>query len=159
MVVDKKKEAKEEEIRANKEKKEVEQVAKLAEKESEKEAEKEGKGKAKGKKKVAEGGQAPALSTMDQNSEMVGGSHSGMKRKAVLPELTKEMVTQGTQVIVLVDDDHVTSKELILNVSILDMMEDIDTNATATYTEVTDFLKKVWYLKCNCEIFLIVGLH
>jgi len=110
MVADKKKEAKEEEIRANKEKKEAERLAKLAKKE----AEKEGKRKAKGKKKVAKGGQAPVLSTVDQNSKMVGGSRNRMKSKAVLPELTEEMVIQGTLVIVIGDDDEVTSKESLL---------------------------------------------
>jgi len=115
----------------------------LAEKEVEKEVEKENKGKAKGKKKVAEGGQAQVSSTIDQNSKMVSGPRSGMKRKSVLPELTKEMVTQGTQVIVTANDDDVTSEELILNVLIVDIMEDIDTNSVASYIEVTNFLKKV----------------
>jgi len=78
-------------------------LAKLAE------VEKEGKAKGKGKKKVEGGSQPPVSSTRDQNSEMVGGSCTKMKRKAILPELTEEMVTQGTQVIVIGDDDVVTS--------------------------------------------------
>jgi len=66
-----------------------------------------------------------------------------MKRKAVLPELMKDMVTQGTQVIVIGDDDEVNSKDLILNVSIsiVDVIEDMEANVAATYIEVTDFLK------------------
>jgi len=110
------------------------------------EAEKEGKTKGKGKKKVDGGDQPPVSSTMDQNSEMIGGSRVGMKRKAVLPELTEEIVTQGTQVIVIGDDDEVNSKDLILNVSIVDVMEDMETNVVATYTEIKDFFVEGTYL-------------
>jgi len=62
-----------------------------------------------------------------------------MKRKAVLPRLTKEMVTQGTQVIVIGDNNKVNSKNLILNLSIVDILEDIETNATTIYIEVKNF--------------------
>ena len=58
---------------------------------------------------------------------------SGQKRKEVLLEFTKDMVTQGTQVIELGDDDIVNSEELILNVY----------RGPNYYTEVTDFLKWV----------------
>jgi len=104
----------------------VEHLAKLAE------AEKEGKAKGKGKKKVEDASQPPVSSAVDQNSEIEVGSRFGMKRKAVLPKLTKEMVTQGTQVIVIVDDDKVTSEELILNVSIVNVMEEMESDASDT---------------------------
>ena len=107
-------------MKANKEKKEAERLAKLAEKE---EVEKEGKSKGKRKKKVDSGDQVRGSSTVDQGSQMESGSRSGVKRKAVLQELTKDMVTQGTQVIVIGDDQKVNTEELILNNSIVDVME------------------------------------
>lgn len=127
----------------NKEKKEVERLAKLAEKE--KEAEKEGKGKGKGKKKVNNGGQIPASSIVDQGSQMQGGSQSGMKRKAILAEFTEDIVTQATQVIALGDDEEVNSEELVLNVSIVDVMDNEKMQGSNCYTEIMDFLKKVKY--------------
>jgi len=90
-VADKKKEGKEQEMVANKEKKEAECLVKLAEKE--KEAEKEGKEKGRGKKKVETGAQVPASSIVDQVSKIGSTSRTGMKRKAVLQELIEEMIT------------------------------------------------------------------
>jgi len=130
---------------ANKEKKEVEHLAKLAEKE--KEAEKEGKGKGRGKKKVGGGDEVPTSSTVDQVSEMGSASRTSMKRKAVLQELTEEMITQGTQVIVIGDEEEVNSEDLILNHSIIDVMATEDKEGKTCYMEVMDFLKKVvfWF--------------
>ena len=142
LVADKKKEEKEMEILDAKEKKEAECLVKLAKKE--KEIEKEGKEKGKGKKKVEGGGQVGVASTVDQGSQMQGGNQSGMKRKAVLSEVTGDLVTQSADVIVLGDDD-VTSEELILNVSIVDVMDNIESEAPNSYTKVMEFLKKVKY--------------
>jgi hypothetical protein len=137
IVADKKKEGKEQEVRANKEKKEAERLAKLAEKG--KEAEKEGKGK----KKVEAVDHVPATSTVDQSSQMQIGTQSGLKRKAVLVEFTEDIVTQGTQVIVLDDSEEVNSEELILNISIVDVMDNEKIDGPNYYTKVVDFLKKV----------------
>jgi hypothetical protein len=137
IVADKKKEDKEQEVRANKKKKEVERLAKLAEKE--KEAEKEGKGK----KKVEGVDQVPATSTVDQSSQMQVGSQSGLKRKAILAKFTENIITQGTQVIVLNDDEEVNSEELVLNISIVDVMDNEKIDGPNCYMKVVDFLKKV----------------
>jgi hypothetical protein len=138
---DKRKEARIQVALENKEKKEAERVAKLAEKEKEKE--KEEKAKTKGKKKEDGEGVVPTPSTVDQGPQMEAGAHSGMKRKAVLPKFTEEMVTQGTQVIAIGDDDDVTSEELVLNVSIVDVVDNEINEGPNCYTEVMDFLKKV----------------
>ena len=132
----------------NKQKKEAERLAKLEvkekekEKEKEKQKEKEEKAKAKGKK-IGDGNVVvPTSSTADQSSHLVEGSQSGMKRKAVLPEWTEDMVTQGTQVII-VDDEDVNSEELILNVSIVDIMDNLEMPPPNAYVEVMDFIRKV----------------
>ena len=65
-----------------------------------------------------------------------------MKRKAVLPEWTEDMVTQGMQVITLDDEDE-KSEELILNVSIVDIMENLERSPPNSYVEVVDFIRKV----------------
>ena len=65
-----------------------------------------------------------------------------MKRKAVLAEWTEDMVTQGTQVIT-VDDEDVKSEELILNVSIVDIMDNLERPPPNAYVEVMDFIRKV----------------
>ena len=125
----------------NKQKKEVERLAKLGEKEKEKQKEEE-KAKAKGKK-IGDGNVVvPTSSTADQSSHLVDGSQSGMKRKAVLPEWTEDMITQGTQVITL-DDEDVTSEELILNASIVDIMDNLERSPPNSYVEVVDFIRKV----------------
>jgi len=89
----------------------------------EKEKEKEGKEKGKGKKKVEGKGQVPMSSIIDQGSQMFGGSQSKMKKKVVLREFTKNIVTQGTQVIALDNEEETNSKELVLNVSIEDVVD------------------------------------
>lgn len=122
-----------------KQKKEEERLLKMAEKEKEKEE----KAKAEGKKKADDGGVVPTSSMVDQNSHMVGGAHSGMKRKAVLNEYSEDVVTQGTQIIALGDDEEVNSEELILNVSIMDIVDNETVKGRNCYTEVMDFLKKV----------------
>ena len=98
-----------------KRKKQTERLVKLAKKE--KEIEKEGKEKGKGKKKVEGGGQVGVASTVDQGFQMQGKNQSRMKRKAVLSEVTEDLVTQSVDVIVLGDDD-ITSEELIRSYSL-----------------------------------------
>ena len=123
----------------NKQKKEAERLAKLEVKEKEKQKEKEEKAKAKGKKTGDGNVVVPTSSTADQSSHLVEGSQSGMKRKAVLAEWTEDMVTQGTQVIT-VDDEDVNSEELILNVSIVDIMDNLEMPPPNAYVEVMDFI-------------------
>ena len=80
----------------NKQKKEAKRLAKLEERKKEKQKEKEKKAKAK-EKKIDDGNVVvPASSMADQSSQLVEGSQSGMKRKAILAEWTEDMVTQGT---------------------------------------------------------------
>ena len=123
----------------NKQKKEADCLVKLEEKEKEKQKDKEEKAKAKEKKvndcKVV----VPASSMADQSSHLVEGSQSGMKRKVVLAEWTEDMVTQGTQVSTL-DDKDVKSEELILNVSIVDIMDSLESSPPNSYVEVMDFI-------------------
>ena len=123
----------------NKQKKEADCLVKLEEKEKDKQKDKEEKTKAK-EKKVNDGKVVvPASSTADQSSHLVEGSQSGMKRKAVLAEWTEDMVTQGMQVSTL-DDKDVKSKELILNVSIVDIMDSLESSPPNSYVEVMDFI-------------------
>ena len=106
----------------NKDKKEAERVAKLAKKEKEK----ADKAKAKGKRKEDGGAVVPASLVVDLGSQMQSASQGGMKRKAVLPNFTEDVVTLGTQVIAIDDDDNVTSEELLLNVSIVDVVDNAE---------------------------------
>jgi len=80
---------------------------------------------------------------VDQGSLMEAGLHSGMKRKAILKELTEDMITLCMQVIVIGDKEEVTSEELILNICIIDVMENEDKEGKTCYNKVMDFLKKV----------------
>ncbi len=75
-----------------KEKKEVEHLAKLAEKEKEKEE----KAKAKGKKKAEGGALVPTSLTVDQGSQMEGPAQSEQKKKVALTQLTEDVITHGT---------------------------------------------------------------
>ena len=123
----------------NKQQKEAKRLAKLEEKEKEKQKEKEEKAKAKGKK-IGDGNVVvPTSSTADQSSHLVEGSQSGMKRKAVLAEWSEDMVTQGTEVITG-DDEDVKSDELILNISIVDIMDNLERPPPNSYVEVMDFI-------------------
>ena len=70
------------------------------------------------------------------------GSQSGMKTKAVLAEWTEDMVTQGTQVSTL-DDEDVKSEELILNVSIVDIMDSLESSPPNSYVKIMDFIRMV----------------
>ena len=126
----------------NKQKKEADGLAKLEEKEEEKQKDKEEKAKAKGKKVDDGNVVVPASSTADQSSHLVEGSQSGMKTKAVLAKWTEDMVTQGTQVSTL-DDEDVKSEELILNVSIVDIMDSLENSPPNSYVEVIDFIRMV----------------
>lgn len=123
-----------------KEKKEEERLAKLAEKE----AEKESKGvKGKGKRKSNADGPIPASSTVDQGSQMLGGYHSGVLRTTALPQLSEDLITHGTQLIVPDEDTMDAHDDLILNVSISELLENMGNETPILYTEVSEFLKKV----------------
>ena len=148
---DRKKAARLQQALDNKAKRESERLAKQEEKEKEKQKEKEEKAKAKEKKVEGEDPAVPTASAVDQSSQLVEGSQSGMKRKAVLPEWTETMVTQGTRV-VEIDDDNVTIEELILNVSIVDVMENGGRSAPNAYVEVMDFIKKVCWTMILCQL-------
>lgn len=87
-----------------------------------KEIEKVGKEKSNGKKKVKGGDYSRGYSIVDLGLQMESKTCSGIKRKAVLQELTKKMVRQGTRVIVIGDDEEVNIEKLILYNSIIDVM-------------------------------------
>ena len=57
----------------------------------------------------------------------------------MLAEWTEDMVTQGTQVSTL-DDEDGKSEELILNVSIVDIMDSLESSPPNSYVEVMDFI-------------------
>ena len=125
-----------------KEKKEAEHMAKLFEKKKEKEE----KVKAKGKKKDEDGDIVPTSSTVDQSSQMEGVVHTGMKRKAMLLEFTEDVVTQGIYVINIGNNENVNSEQLVLNVSIEEVVENEIIEGPNCYTKIMDFLKKVKYM-------------
>ncbi len=72
-----------------------------------------------------------------------------MKRKAVLAEWTENMVTQGIRV-VEIDDDDVKTDELILNVSIVDVIENAGRSPPNAHDEVMDFIGKVQWILSLC---------
>ena len=116
-LLDKKKEARVHITLENKEKK----ASVLAEKRVAKEKEEKGKGKGKGKKKEDAGAVVPST-TKDGASQMP----SGVKRKATLSQLTKEVITHVTQAMVIAEDDVAKTEDLILNISIEDLANDMD---------------------------------
>jgi len=73
---------------------------------------------------------------------MVEGTQTRMKRKAVLIDLMENMVTQDMHVVVL-DDDDVKSEEMILNLSVVDIMDNFNSAKPNCYAEVMDFIKNV----------------
>jgi len=135
---DRKKEAQEKVIFNAKEKREADRIAKLAEKKQEKVE----KAKAKGKKKVDDKALVLASSTMDQGSHMQGASQVGVKKKA-LSQLTEDVITQGTQVLDLEENDRGTTEDLILNISIEDLVDDMGAEKLTWYPVVMDFFNKV----------------
>ncbi len=52
-------------------------------------------------------------------------------------------MTQGTRV-VEIDNDNIKMEELILNLSIVDVMENAGRSPPNSYIEVMDFIGKVW---------------
>jgi len=129
-TTNRKKEARIQILLTTKEKKEKEQQAKLVEKEKE---EKEKKTKDKGKNKADNGGQIPISSIIDQGSEMQARSQSGTKKTTTLLQLTRNVITHVTQALVFIEDDLAKSKDLILNISIEDVIDDIDSNTPTWY--------------------------
>jgi len=61
----------------------------------------------------------------------------------------EDALTHVSQALVLTEDELTKSKDLILNISIEDLMDDIEAMTPTFYIEVLDFLKKVliFYLK------------
>ena len=134
-MLDKKKEAQVQVTLENKEKK----ASVLAHKKVAKEKEDKGKGKGKGKKKDEAGAEVVSSSTADGSSQM----QSGVKRKATLSQLTKEVITHKTQAMVIAEDDVAKIEDLILNISIEDLANDMVEDIPMWYNEVLQFMKKV----------------
>ena len=118
-MLDKKKEVWVQVTLKNKEKK----ASVLAQKKvaKEKEEKGKGKGKGKGKKKDEAGAEVVLSSTADGGSQMP----SRVKRKATLSQLTEEVITHVTQAMVIAEDDVAKTEDLILNISIEDLVNDM----------------------------------
>ena len=61
-------------------------------------------------------------STRDGASQMP----SEVKRKAILSQLTEEVITHVTQAMIIAEDDVEKTEDLILNISIEDLANDMD---------------------------------
>ena len=105
----------------------------------EKEEKGKGKGKGKGKKKDEAGAEMVPSSTADGGSQML----SAVKRKATLSQLIEEVITHVTQAMVIVEDDVAKIEDLILNISIEDLVNDMVEDNSMWYNEVLQFMKKV----------------
>ena len=138
-LLDKKKEARVQVTLKNKEKK----ASVLAQKKVAKEKEGQGKWKGKAKKKDEGGAKVVPSSTMDGASQMP----SAVKRKATLSQLTKEVITYVTQAMVIAEDDVAKTEDLILNISIEDLVNDMVEDNPMWYNEVLEFIKKVFLYK------------
>ena len=134
-LLDKKKEARVQIMLKNKEKK----ASVLAQKKVAKEKEGQGKGKGKAKKKDEGGAEVVPSSTTDGASQMP----SAVKRKATLSQLTEEVITHVTQAMVIAEDDVAKTEDLILNISIEDLVNDMVEDNPMWYNEVLEFMKKV----------------
>ena len=71
-------------------------------------------------------------STRDGGSQM----QSGVKRKATLSQLTKEVITHVTKAMVITEDDVGKIEDLILNISIEDLANDMVEDNPMWYNEV-----------------------
>ena len=134
-LLDKKKEARVQVMLENKEKK----ASILAQKKVAKEKEGQGKGKGKAKKKDKAGAEVVLSSTTDGASQMP----SAVKRKATLSQLTEEVITHVTEAMVIAEDDVAKTEDLILNISIEDLVNDMVEDSPMWYNEVLEFMKKV----------------
>ena len=134
-LLDKKKEARVQVKLKNKEKK----ASVLAHKKVAKENENKGKCKDKGKKKDKAGAEVVRSSTMAGGSQM----QRGVKRKATLSQLTEEVITHVTQAMVIAEDDVAKTEDLILNISIEDLVNDMVEDNPMWYNKVLQFMKKV----------------
>jgi len=90
------------------------------------------------------GGKAlvPASSIVDQGLQMQGAPQSGVKRKALL-QLTEDVLTQGTQALDLQGNDRGTMEDLILNISIEDLVDNMGAEKPTWYPQFIDFVNKV----------------
>ena len=127
-LLNKKKEAQVQLTLENKEKK----ASIVAQKKVAKEKEDKGKGKGKGKKKDEAGAKVVPSSTADGGSQMP----SVVKRKATLSQLTEEVITHVTQAMVIAEDDVAKAEDLILNISIEDLVNDMVEDNPMWYNEV-----------------------
>ena len=133
-LLDKKKEARVQVTLENKEKK----ASVLAQKKVAKEKEGQGKGKGKAKKKDEGLAEVVPSCTTDGASQMP----SAVKRKATLSQLTEEVITHVTQAMVIAEDDVAKTEDLILNISIEDLVNDMSEDSPMWYKEVLEFMKK-----------------
>ena len=134
-MLDKKKEARVQVQLKNKEKK----ASDLAQKKAAKEKEDKGKGKGKGKKKDKVGGEVVPSSTRDGCSQM----QSGVKRKATLSQLTKEVIMHVTQAMAITENDVAKIEDLIPNISIGNLANDMVEDNSMWYNKVLQFMKKI----------------
>jgi hypothetical protein len=111
----------------HKRQKKVERLTKLTKKE---------KAKDKGKKKAEGSVLVLAFFTLDQSSK------SGVKKTTLL-QLTEDGIVLGSEVIIFGKEEVDDTEELILNISIEDLVENMETNTMTWYTKVMEFLKKV----------------
>ena len=150
-LLDKKKEARVQVTLKNKEKK----ASVLAQKKVAKEKEGQGKGKGKAKKKDEGGVEVVLSSTTDGASQMP----SAVKRKATLSQLTEEVITHVTQAMVIAEDDVAKTEDLILNISIEDLVNDMVEDNPMLYNEVLEFMKKILlYRSCTIHSPIVVSV-
>jgi len=62
-----------------------------------------------------------------------------------LSQLTEDIITQGTQTLVVLEDEGDKTGDLILNISIEDLIDNIGLERPFSYLEILDFLKEVMY--------------
>jgi len=117
--------------------------------EKEKEKEKEEKAKVEGKKKVDNGGQVLASSMGDQGSKMQAKSQSGLKKKATVLQLIEDVITHVPQALIVTEDDLAKSENVFLNISIKNLVEDMNFYDPTWYKGILAFLKKVLIFGSN----------
>jgi len=74
-----------------------------------------------------------------------------VKNKALL-QLIEDVITQGTQALILQENEKGDIEDLILNISIEDLMDDVRSKKPTWYPKVMDFLKKVKFVLYICKI-------
>jgi len=69
-------------------------------------------------------------------------------------QLIEKVILHGVDLIVIGGDDEDNMEMFILNVSINEVVENMEKEASNSYTKVMDFLKKVWILMIVTQCFL-----